>query len=566
MSRRFLIISFMLFSFVLKCHTQSISDDNQLRETVRQFGQATVKIRETDRKYFDILTRNVSVLSVTDKMIEISLSPLTVEWFIMQSLDYQIANNNDSKGVLTAGDLSQAMEWDTYPTYTQYDSIMRSFETHYPSLCRLDTIGTSINGKLVLALKVSYNAAEDEDEPEVFYSSTIHGDETGGFVLMLRLADYLLKNYNSNSRVKKLLDNLEIWINPLANPDGTYRTGNTIISPVRYNANGVDLNRNFPDPFQPYDIREKENIDMITFMHKHKFVISANFHSGAELINYPWDRWLSKFHADDTWFNIISRSYADTVHYYSGTGYFTDEDNGVTRGAEWYVIYGGRQDYVTYEMQGREVTIELDHQHITPAAQLSLLWNYNWHSLVGYLENALYGIHGYVLNANSLVPVEAKVFIQGYDKDSSHVYSYIQTGSFVRFLAPGTWTLTFSADNYSDLTISNIIVTAGQMTEITVKMNPIINSIDTINPPTPVLYPNPATTELRAVMPDRIAGQVNVKIISYSGVLITEYNTEVIKGEPIHLDIKRLSPGTYAVIFTNLDSRISFRSKFIKVK
>ena len=73
---------------------------------------------------------------------------------------------------------------------------------NYPSLCRLDTIGTSINGKLVLALKISDNPAEDETEPEVFYSSTMHGDETGGYVLMLRLADYLLKNYNSDFQGK----------------------------------------------------------------------------------------------------------------------------------------------------------------------------------------------------------------------------------------------------------------------------------------------------------------------------------------------------------------------------
>ena len=41
-------------------------------------------------------------------------------------------------------------------------------------------------------------------------------------------------------------------MNPLANPDGTYRPGNTISSPVRGNANGYDLNRNFPDPVTPY--------------------------------------------------------------------------------------------------------------------------------------------------------------------------------------------------------------------------------------------------------------------------------------------------------------------------
>ena len=154
----------------------------------------------------------------------------------------------ESKGIISAGNMNEALNWDTYPTFTQYDSIMRSFSTLYPSLCRLDTIGKSVNGKLILVLKISDNVSVDEDEPEVFYTSTMHGDETGGYVMMLRLADYLLRNYHTSNRVKNMADNLEIWINPLANPDGTYRTGNIMSSPTRYNANGVDLNRNFPDP------------------------------------------------------------------------------------------------------------------------------------------------------------------------------------------------------------------------------------------------------------------------------------------------------------------------------
>ena len=63
-------------------------------------------------------------------------------------------------------------------------------------------------------------------------------------------------------------------------------------------------------------------MDMMRFMRKHKFVISANFHAGAEVVNYPWDRYLSKFHADDSWFYTISRAYADTVHIYSRSGIY----------------------------------------------------------------------------------------------------------------------------------------------------------------------------------------------------------------------------------------------------
>ena len=50
---------------------------------------------------------------------------------------------------------------------------------------------------------------------------------------------------------------------------------------------GYDLNRNFPDPGLSNVVRQKETLDMIKFMRKHHFVISANFHSGAEVVNYP---------------------------------------------------------------------------------------------------------------------------------------------------------------------------------------------------------------------------------------------------------------------------------------
>ena len=558
---------FLVFTFVsLSCYPQNISNDERLRLIVVSYGQAEVTIPYTNNKDLDKLTLYVSILSVKNKIVHISLSPLTVEWFILQKYDYVIIEKIDSKGVISAFNLNQAMEWDKYPTYSQYDSIMQSFRTLYPTLCHLDTIGTSINGKLVLALKISDNANNDEDEPEVFYSSTMHGDETGGFVLMLRFADYLLRNYNLNSRVKYLVDNLEIWINPLANPDGTYRTGNTISSPTRNNANGVDLNRNFPDPFKPLEIQQKENRDMILFIRKHNFVISSNFHSGSEVVNYPWDRWLSKIHADDSWFNSISRAYADTVHRYSGPSYMNDLDNGITRGAVWYIIYGGRQDFVTYELQGREVTIELDAQYITPVAQLTLLWQNNWHSLLGYLENALYGIHGLVTNASTSAPVSARVFITGHDKDSSQVYSDTLTGSFVRLLAPGSWNLTFSATGYHDTTISNIIVTAGQKTEKTVTMVPIINSVETTNPETPILYPNPAKTELNVVLPERMSGNISIRIFNQAGTLFSDYITETIFGVPVKIDVKRLSGGAYSVVFTNTDKKISYHGRFIIIK
>jgi hypothetical protein len=563
MAKRFLILVFLWTQFISLTWSQNINNHNKLRSIVTEFRQAKVSIPYPGPNAMDLLTRNVSITSVKDKIVFINLSPLTIDWFLAADYNYSILERDDSKGSESASSLKQALEWQSYPTFLQYDSIMRSFSILYPTLCHLDTIGTSINGKYIFALKISDNAGTDENEPEVFYSSTMHGDEIAGYVLMLRLSEYLLKNYSLDTRVKNMVDNLEIWINPLANPDGTYGSGNTITYPVRENANGYDLNRNFPDPFITGATIQKETLDMMKFLRKHHFVISANFHSGAEVINYPWDRWLSKFHADDSWFNTISRAYADTIHTYSGPAYFSDLDNGVTRGAVWYVVYGGRQDFVTSELQGREVTIEIDQSIPTPAAQLELLWQYNWRSLLGYLENALYGIHGLVKDAHTASPVAARVFITGHDKDSSHVYADSISGHFIRLLSPGTWTLKFSASGYRDTTINNILVVAGQKTDLIVEMESIVTEIDTSKRNEAFLYPNPASALINAKLPENMSGNVNIKIISQSGMMVAEYNEDFIFGYTLEIDVSGLAGGAYTIIFTNTVTGITYMSRFI---
>jgi hypothetical protein len=553
------ILITILFSFILfPVYAQNSSDD-ELRRIIALKGQAevTIPVQGNDPSF---ITRHVSIVSIRNGLISIKLSPLTVEWFISQkfrytivpvkSLDYPVPRS--AKG---------AMQWDSYPTYFQYDSIMRSLASQHPSLCRLDTIGTTNYGKLVLVLKISDNVSADEDEPDVFYTSSMHGDETGGFILMLRLAAFILENYATNTQITDLVENLQIWINPLANPDGMYRTGNTINSPIRFNANGVDLNRNFPDP-DVGTARQKETLDMMGFMKEHRFVLSANFHSGAEVVNYPWDKWLDRLHADDEWFYNISREYADTVHQYGGPIYMHDFNNGVVRGAEWYQINGGRQDYVTRELQGREVTIELDNDYITPPDELERLWINNYRSLLGYLSNALHGIHGNVIDSETSDPVPARIFIAGHDKDSSHVYSDTLHGSFVRMLSPGVWDLSFSAHGYRDTIVEDVTVYQDQRTDLTIRMTPDNSRISTV----PILYPNPATTVIRALPGHDITGTVRVNIINSAGRLMADFETEIRRNIPVVLDISKLAPGIYFVRFISQSTGITSTGKFYVIR
>lgn len=543
--------------------SQEQPDSDRLRRIVKARGEAEVMIKNPGAAAIDLLTRHVSIRSLKDNKVYIILTPLTVEWFINSAYDYSIADYPAGKYVLSSRSMKEAMDWQSYPTLTQYDSIMHFYEENYPFLCRLDTIGTSTKGRIIYAIKISSDAGVDKDLPGVFYSSTMHGDEIGGFVLMLRLCEFLLDNYETDDRVRNLLDNLEIWINPLANPDGTFNAGDTIISPLRGNANGMDLNRNFPDPVYPVTDLQKETIDMIRFMRKHRFVLSANFHSGSEVVNYPWDRW-ERYHADDAWFYLISRQYADTVHKYSPQNYMDDLDNGVTNGFRWYPVNGGRQDFVTYELHGHEVTIELDNDRITPASDLAYLWDYNRKSLLGYLENALYGIHGIVKDAATGNPVPVAIYINGHDRDNSHIFSDTLSGRFIRLIDQGFWNLVFSANGYHNRVEKNIPVTSGVRTDIVVLMNSIKNPVDTTNPVIPLLYPNPCTNYINAVLPQCIKGSINIRIFSQSGIKLADYNAETYDGIPLVIDVTNLHVGSYVVTFLNRISGIKMKGVFIK--
>ncbi len=99
--------------------------------------------------------------------------------------------------------------------------------------------------------------------------------------IALRLIDYLLNNYTSDAQVTEMVNNLDIYINPNANPDGTYAGGNgSVGGATRYNANGIDLNRNYPDPedgdHPDGNAWQIETIHFMQFAEDYNFVLSSN--------------------------------------------------------------------------------------------------------------------------------------------------------------------------------------------------------------------------------------------------------------------------------------------------
>lgn len=296
----------------------------------------------------------------------------------------------DSKAVTMAATIEEMASWNRYPTYQVYLEMMQRWAEEFPTLCHVDTIGTSVRNRLILSMYIEPQTDDDLYRPEFFYSSTIHGDEVTGYVMMLRLIDTLLHGYGSNPQYTDLINRTRISINPLANPDGTYRRNdNTVQGSVRYNANNVDLNRNYPNPFVPVKAAlQPENQAMIDYFAAHNFRLSANLHGGAEVMNYPWDSFTSAQmpHHDSDWWIDVCRRFVDTSRTYDNTHFRDTYSSGYTAGGDWYVITGGRQDYVNYTFNCLEMTMEISTQKTLSSNRLPEYWQFLQHSLVNYIE------------------------------------------------------------------------------------------------------------------------------------------------------------------------------------
>lgn len=298
------------------------------------------------------------------------------------------------KSLSMATTLDEMYQWNRYPTYEVYVEMMNHFADTYPTLCRLDTLGTSVNGRLILALAITGSDENDLVRPPFYYTSTMHGDEITGFYFMLRLCDTLLSSYGLSRDITNLLNSVVVYINPLSNPDGTYRGGNnTVANAVRYNANSVDLNRNFPDPFgtNPLDSIQPENIAQINYAQQHHFRMSANLHGGSEVMNYPWDSFTSaeRPHEHAEWWKQVSKRYVDTCRLSSRRIFSDVNSNGYIAGGDWYVIPNGRQDYFNYVHHTLELTMEVSSTKKLPSEQLIRYWNIQSRSLINYIKEVL---------------------------------------------------------------------------------------------------------------------------------------------------------------------------------
>ena len=177
-------------------------------------------------------------------------------------------------------------------------------------------------------------------------------------------------------------------------------------------------------------------------------VLGANYHTGALLVNYPYDEepgipsGSDAPTPDDPLMRDISSAYAERNPPMFNSPAFP---GGISNGSAWYSISGGMQDW-QYRYAGMvNVTLEVSNIKAPASAALAGLWEENRAAMFAYLDLVHRGARGVVTDRVSGAPLHARVLV---DDNPQPVFTDSDAGDYHRMLLPGTYTLRVEAPGY----------------------------------------------------------------------------------------------------------------------
>ena len=462
-----------LFCAVIFGSTAMAQSQDELQQLMRNRGEYYFTLSVDDSSQIQELSRICSVDGTDGRNVVAYANQQEYDRLIALGYQLELQTPPSLRANVTMWNGQGTYNWDSYLTYPQYVTMMEGFpnKTIEGRECTLFSLGTlsTTNHRQLLGVRI--NNGNPEGKPKFLYTSTMHGDEITGMILMLRLIDELCTS--TDSRIVNLVNDLDIYIMPLTNPDGTYKGGNnTVNSAQRYNGNNVDLNRNYKDYYQGAhpdgNSYEDETVWTMAMGDENLFTMSANYHGGAEVMNYPWDA-VYDDHADKDWYEYVCTEYVRIARQVYSSYMSDTYSDGVTSGAAWYVITGSRQDYMNAYGQCREVTVECSSTKTPAASQLPNFWNYNHNSMLAFMEQCRNGVHGVVRDADTGLPIEGvKVTVLNHDSETSFVTTH-SVGDFHRPIKGGSYTFEFRKSGYCTETV-DVTITDGQRVDLTVNL------------------------------------------------------------------------------------------------
>jgi hypothetical protein len=211
-------------------------------------------------------------------------------------------------------DIDAGRDFGYFFTYYEVSDTLDRLVANFPDLCIKSSAGLSFQGRPLWYLKISDNPGSSEGEPSCFFNGATHAREPMGTHACIAFADHILSKYGIDSVATWLINNREIYIVPVMNPDGYVYNSDSGGSSSNWRKNrrgpvppniGVDLNRNYgykwgydnsgssglpsSETYRgPSRFSEPETQVIRDFMALYNFRTQMDFHSYGRYNLYPW--------------------------------------------------------------------------------------------------------------------------------------------------------------------------------------------------------------------------------------------------------------------------------------
>ncbi|MFC1744591.1 M14 family metallopeptidase [Candidatus Riflebacteria bacterium] len=287
------------------------------------------------------------------------------------------------------------------PAYHKVEEVnekLKLLALEYPQIASFTIVGKSVEGRDIGALKISDNVNENEDEVAVMLMGATHAREWISFEVPLFAAENFCELYGVDQTITSLVNNREIFIIPMVNPDGVHysqtkkkywRKNRSFNEGSSYR--GVDLNRNYAYKWgnvgasnSPYSdvyhgtgpFTQPEAISIRDLAIKEKFSASLSFHSYSQLNLYP-------FGYD---YNVYTPDQAILIKMARGMAQF----NGYTaqNSADLYPAMGDSDDWLYGTMKSLSFTIELGTTFIPNPAMIHGICEKNFKAILYFVDKA----------------------------------------------------------------------------------------------------------------------------------------------------------------------------------
>jgi zinc carboxypeptidase/carboxypeptidase family protein len=349
-----------------------------------------------------------------------------------------------------------------YPDYNEIITILYDTADDFPDICQAvnltDRYNTppTVEGRHLFAVKISDHVDQDENEPSCLLVSAHHAREIVTPVVALHVLDQLTTLYGVDPNITALVDENEIWIAPVWNPDGyeyVFNVDNYWRKNRRVFATGVgvDLNRNYSFGWDspcggstyvsyntyrgPAPASEAETQTMIALVQDRHFAKVNDFHSYAREVRY------GNGCLGHPFLSFLESEAASLASLIPG---YTENSSCCTGGdIHYHTAYHGSHCFLW------ETHYQFQPSYLSALAEADLIFP----AILAALQRTI-PLTGIVTNATTGEPIAAEIQLPDIEFEHGEMnLSESRFGRYYAFLPPGTYSVQFNAEGYYSQTV-----------------------------------------------------------------------------------------------------------------